>query len=358
MSKKYHITSFDLSLHKDMLDDFNKRIDRTGLRFDYNTHQLLKPGSKIFQEQIVLVEDEEYIRCAAKIKNQNYLLKGKIINFQDIQIPISESIIDRKYLPSNLFFLKNLSNLSKNMHALGMGGVDEPLPKILNKLGFDLFKVDFFFLPLKISTLYNIFINKININLLKNFSFIFKPLDSIISLSYKLNCFKNRNIKIKIFEEFTEQDTLIWEAVKNDFHLIAEKKAENLNIIYSSERFKLTKLRIYDQEEYLGWLVLKITRHERDKYFADEKTCTIVDLCTEPCNYNIFIKTAKRIAFKDNAGVILMNSLNKEFNYFLKKNLFINSNSNFAFASKLENQHIDLNKSWITRGDGDGPINL
>ena len=134
MSKKYHITSFDLSLHKDMLDDFNKRIDRTGLRFDYNTHQLLTPGSKIFQEQIILVEDEEYIRCVAKIKNQNYLLKGKIINLQDIQIPISESIIDRKYLPARTWGQPfDPSKLSMPAKFL----IEKHQPHVASYLGFN-----------------------------------------------------------------------------------------------------------------------------------------------------------------------------------------------------------------------------
>ena len=42
------------------------------------------------------------------------------------------------------------------MHALGMGGIDQPLPRILNKLGFDLIVIDFLFFPLKVTSLINI----------------------------------------------------------------------------------------------------------------------------------------------------------------------------------------------------------
>ena len=173
MNSKISIERFDSLKHAKMLKDFNNRISSTGLVFDSSVHPLLRYPSIINQEQFILVENEETIRCVTKIKNQPYFCNGNRINFQDIQIPISESIVNKRFLASNLFFLKSITKRSENMHALGMGGIDQPLPRILNKLGFDLIVIDFLFFPLKVTSLINIGLRRVGFLKMKFLSVYF-----------------------------------------------------------------------------------------------------------------------------------------------------------------------------------------
>jgi hypothetical protein len=79
-------------------------------------------------------------------------------------------------------------------------------------------------------------------------------------------------------------------------------------------------------------------------------------LC-ENSYYIIFIKMVKKIALLNNCDLVLINSSYEKLNILLSKSLFITLPSNFGFVYKTKNTFNILN-SWITRADGDGPINL
>ena len=352
-NKKFEFLEFQEN-HSKLLEDFNKRIKNTNINFDHPKNWFFKKKDIINNDFFVLIENNKFIRAIVSIKNQQYLINGTIVNFKDIQLPISESIIDRKFFIQSLFFFNKIINLSENMHGLGMGGLNEPLPKILNKLKFNKYLIPFFIFPISIRKTLYIYLKRKKINFPLKILEILYPIDFFYKFSF--NFFHNK-ITQEEFNLFDKKDDKLWDKVKFNFDLISVKNKINLNLVYDTKRFNLLKIRVFKNEKYLGWLVLKITKHNNSKHFFDCRTCTVVDLLCDPAYYSIFIKEIKKISIINNCDVVLVNSTFKEFNNMLKKNFFINVGSNFGFVYK-SSETFNINKSWITRGDGDGPINL
>ncbi len=354
---KFKITHFE-EIHKKLLINFNKRISSANLSFsDPEKWQFAKSNNFIKQDFYVLIENSEIIRPITAIKNQNYYLKGEIINFQDIQLPISESITDFNYISQTIYFMKYISNLSSNMHALGMGGLKTSLPKILIKNKFKSYLIPFFSYPISISSLIQLIIfNKFKFRIHSRFLFLILFLD-VIRKYFLFKIHKCRHVNIELFSKFNSTDSFLWNNLKSNFDLIAVKDDENLNELYCNSPHDLLKYRVSVEGRYVGYMILKITKHCNNKYFLNSKTLTIVDILCENKNYFIFIKMIKKIALMNNCDLILVNSTYEKFNSILSKSSFITLPSNFGFVYKTENSFNILN-SWITRADGDGPINL
>tara|TARA_B100001059_G_C17820463_1_gene577929 strand:- start:558 stop:1631 length:1074 start_codon:yes stop_codon:yes gene_type:complete len=355
-NKKLDFLEFKESYSK-LLRDFNERIKNTNLNFPHPNNWFFKKKGIINNDYFIVVENNKFIRAVVAIKNQQYLINGKEINFKDIQLPISESIIDRKFLFQNLFFFSKIVNLSSNMHGLGMGGLNEPLPKILSKLNFKKHLIPFFIFPISIKKTLYIYLKRKKNNFPSHILEILSPIDFCYKFLINFSQNISNEIRREEFNLFAQKDDELWDKVKCNFDLISVKNKINLNLVYNSKRFDLLKIRIYENKEYLGWIVLKITKHKNSNHFFDSKTCTVVDMLCKKIHYNILVKEIKKISLKHNCDVILVNSTNVDFNINLKNNFFININSNFGFVFK-SSENININKSWITRGDGDGPINL
>ena len=352
-NKKFEFLEFKENYSK-LLEDFNERIKNTNVNFPHPKNWFFKKKDIINNDYFIVVENNKFIRAVVAIKNQQYLINGKEINFKDIQQPISESIIDKKFLIQNLVFFNKIINLSVNMHGLGMGGLNEPLPKILSKLKFNKYLIPFFIFPISVKKTLYIYLKRKKINFPLKILEILSPIDFFYK--FLINFFQNK-ITQEEFNLFDKKDDELWDKVKLNFDLISFKNKINLNLVYNSKRFDLLKIRIYKNKNYLGWIVLKITKHNNSNHFFDSKTCTIVDMLCEKIHYNILIKEIKKISLKYNCDVILVNSTYFDFNIKLKNNFFINFNSNFGFVYKTF-ETFNIHKSWITRGDGDGPINL
>ena len=354
---KFVICKFENKYSK-VLKDFNSRIASTNNHFpDPSNWQFYENKSPITQEFYILLEDDTYIRAISAIKNQNYQLNDTLINFQDIQLPVSESLIDVRFISQTIYFLKYISNLGSNMHALGMGGISTPLPKILIKNKFSSHLIPFFIFPISLTSFFELALfNKFKIKLNRLF---FSPLIVIdfVRIFFLKKMYEMKNVNIEPFFDFDSSFSTLWEKLKSNFQLIAVKDAINLNRLYQNSPHDLIKYKIFIKNQYLGYIILKITKHQNNKYFQNFKTITIVDLLCENAYYSRFIKIIKNIALKNNCDLILVNSSFDKFNISLSKAMFLNLPSNFGFVYKTESNFNILN-SWITRADGDGPINV
>ena len=179
-------------------------------------------------------------------------------------------------------------------------------------------------------------------------------LKSFRSLKDKLS---PKKYHYETFNDFDYTDTALWDSLNNCFDLIAIKDMENLNALYNKSLHKLQKIKIFENGQYLGWIILKTSKHIDSKHFNDCTTTTIVDLLCKQNDYNLFLKIIKNISRINKSDIILMNSTFEKFNDQLKKSKFIHIPSNFGFVYKT-NLEFDISNSWITRADGDGPINL
>ena len=136
------------------------------------------------------------------------------------------------------------------------------------------------------------------------------------------------------------------------------RNSKYLNELYSSERF--IKLKFFHNNKLVGWSVALCTKLNNHKQFGNMQLGSIID-CLSLKNYEFeIINKTTEILKEKGSNLIVSNQTHIFWQNAFKKNIFIRGISNFIFASsKSLSNKIKTNKFMhITRGDGDGPINL
>ena len=135
-----------------------------------------------------------------------------------------------------------------------------------------------------------------------------------------------------------------------------------LKILYADKRF--IKLKFIDNNKIVGWSISLCTKLDDHKYFGYMRLGSIVDcLSLKSYEKSIIYQTSKVLKYKE-ADLIVSNQSHIFWKNALKMNSFINGPSNYIFAlSKILSDKLKDNKKLkdyihLTRGDGDGPINL
>src|SRR5262245_32826009 len=88
------------------------------------------PGATLFQEMFLAAE-EGIVRGGYILKHQEFMLnkQRRLVDFY--HSPLSEGLIDRKYSAVGLKLLQDALKRNPPLYALGMGGRDKPLPRML-----------------------------------------------------------------------------------------------------------------------------------------------------------------------------------------------------------------------------------
>ena len=352
---------------KPLIKDFNKRLYDGGAResnhvFPLGSEELDFSGSEnLVYQEIFLAIEAGFVRGAIIIKHQNYLINGVVRDFVDFQHPLTEAVINKKYSRLSVVLLNKFSNYDY-IHGLGMGGVDQALPQMLKMLKYSVIAVPFFFCPIDFGKLARIVFKKKKIKenaLLRCGSILMSQVSYGLSfLRHRFLKKRLRGFELKAIDEFSDEESDLWEQVKGDYSLIALKTKEELNAVYSNKKFNFKKYRVYQNKKYLAWFSVLITKFEDDKYFLNSRVCALVDIVGERGNLDRVLDMVKLLSFDNQCDLIIHNNTNAVFNNALKRNQFLEGPSNQAFAIKTNTEEVDLDRSWITRIDGDGPINL
>jgi len=187
--------------------------------------------------------------------------------------------------------------------------------------------------------------------------FIFKA-SSLFN--YKLK--REKNLIMKEINVFNQDIDSVWENSKQFNMFAALRNYEYLKTLYSDKRF--IKLLFIKNNKIAGWSVSLSTKLDNHKYFGDMKLGSIVDcLSLKGYETSIIYQTSKMLKDKG-ADLIVSNQSHIFWKNAFKMNSFINGPSNYIFASSkvLSDQLMGNEKlkdyMHLTRGDGDGPINL
>jgi hypothetical protein len=173
---------------------------------------------------------------------------------------------------------------------------------------------------------------------------------------------KESNILVKEMGDFDENVEFVWEKAKEYNSFIAVRNSEYLRTLYSNNKF--IKLKFFDSGKIVGWSISLCTQLDNHKQFGYMKLGSIVDCLSLKGYETSIIKKTSQILKKKGADLIVSNQSHIFWKNAFKMNSFVNGPSNFIFASstalskKLESNIKSKNHIHLTRGDGDGPINL
>ncbi len=135
---------------------FNQRLapQKTPVAFHFPERcvsEWLPPraGCRIRQDYFLAIDDSAAVRGGYILKTQDFWINGGLEPIGNLQLPLSEGIVDPRYGFVGLQLVLDAVKCQPLLYSLGMGGLDGPYPKLLKGLRWSLFPVPFLFRVVK-----------------------------------------------------------------------------------------------------------------------------------------------------------------------------------------------------------------
>jgi len=352
---------------------FNQRLEAGGIARAFYFPEQHVPcwlpkldGRRIYQEFYLAVEDES-VRGGFSLKYQDFWLRDGVRTVGFYQMAISEGIVNRTYFSVGVQMLRHAGKAQPMLFALGMGGFDRPLPRMLKAMGWSLSAMPFYF--------------KVNdpAAFIRNIAALRRS-----AIRRSLASFATRTglgwmtIKTAHWMRSRAKDPAVcweevagfgcwadelWENCSPRYLMIASRDSGTLNILYPSDK-NFIRLRVSRESHVLGWAVLLDTQMAGNKYFGDLRVGSIVDCLAAPEHAFAVIQAATQALQERGVELIVSNQSHAAWGAAFRSAGFLPGPSNFIFAAsrKLAEKLGPLEKSrqeiFFNRGDGDGPVNL
>lgn len=257
------------------------------------------------------------------------------------------------------------------LYSLGMGGTDQPLPRLLVASGWSILLVPFFFKVLNSRPF------------LRNLRIFRKgatgrilcdvvAFSGIGGLALKVaQAFAARRGACDDFESSRETTfgswaDEIWEEAGPKYKLTTARGQRELNSVFPEMDQENIKLRVFNRAtgRNAGWAVVRCTQQKDHKQFGDMRLGSIVDCLALEGKECAIVGMATKYLTDMGADLIVSNQGHQAWRRALGSSGYLRGPSNFALAvsPKLGEAVGSLEKAMpaihINRSDGDGPIHL
>jgi len=352
--------------HVTHVRDFNRRLRAGGeTEFEFPEDAVpvwlpKKDDRRIFQEIFVAVS-EAGIHGGYIIKTQDFAFAGEPRPIGYYHLPLSEGIVDKTYGLVGSQLLIDALRRQPVMYALGMGGFDRPLPRMLQGIGWKLQAVPFFFRVVRAGRFLR------NIQPLRRSAGRRLVADAAafsgmgaVGLRFLQRRAPVPQVDHEIVSEFNSWTDQLWVRAKAEYAMVGSRDAATLNVLYPASSTRFIKVRVAD----IGWAVLLDTQMRGHKYFGDMRVGTIADCFASPADAAAVLRAATRVLESRGVDLIVSNQSHTAWGNALRANGYRSGPTNFIFAASkklaalLEPWNVNVERVHLTRGDGDGPIHL
>lgn len=133
------------------VQSFNKRLASGGTSAEFSFPESHVPdwlpptsSSRLYQS-MYLATSESRVHGGFILKPQEFAVAGQVRTVAHYRLPVSEGIVSKAYAAVGVKMLKSAERMQPLLFALGMGGTDKPLPRMLRAAGWTLIDVPFYF---------------------------------------------------------------------------------------------------------------------------------------------------------------------------------------------------------------------
>jgi hypothetical protein len=360
--------------HIPAVREFNKRIEAVAGSYRFPESPIpqwlpRRDPIPLYQEFFVALEGN-MVRGAYVMKPQAFSFDGKVTMIANFELPISEGIVDRRYAHVGLLILKEALKRQPLLFALGGGSYNEPITQMLKAANWSMVSCPFYF---KVNHPFRflreiVFLRRkrsrrIILDALAFSGLGWTAIKSLQSLK-GLTQGAAADLTSEEVESFFSWADEIWKRAKDDYAMIAVRDAAILNTLYPSMSKRFRRIKVLRCGEVIGWAVLLNTKMDDHKQFGGMRVGSVVDcLAVEGEEYQV-VAMATRYLERLGIDIIVTNQQHRSWCKAFSGNGYLVGPSNYIFAvspqlaEKLTPFEVGSSKVHLTRGDGDGPINL
>ena len=349
---------------------FNERLIRGGIHYQFPVSLVptTVENGPIVKRGFVALQDGEKVRGGYLLKEQHFWLNGRRTQVGYIHLPLSEGLIDRAYSTLGAQLLAHALKKRPLLFGLGIGSRDEAFAKLVLALGWKIEPVPFFFKvvqPFRVARGLSYARHTRPRRVLCNVA-AWTGTAWLSSQALQHRGALRRMVNDRV-EEVPSLDDIAdetWDRDRWEYRFIGWRDRSALQVAYPTGNKAYIRFRVFHGNVPIGWAVVLDTRMAGHKYFGNLRVGTIVDCLGDP-QYAARLMTAvsRELALRG-VDLVVTNQSARIWCTALRANGFVHGPSNFLFAAsaplvkELSPFPASLAALHLTRGDGDGPINL
>ena len=359
--------------HTGAVAGFNQRAQARNVPFSLSKTPLaawLPEGDArpLYREFFLALEEGE-VRGGFTLRHQQFWLQGTVRPMANYQGPLSEGLWDRRYMMAGVQMLRTALRAQPFLYALGMGGLDQPLPKLLASAGWTLRPVPFLFKVLRPARFLRQ-IRPLRRTLSRSVLLDLAALSGLGSLAIHSAQWWKRQRRIpaayraESVTEFGPWADQVWEQARMEYRFSAVRNRTAQNILFGDGNTKNIVLHCTRAGSTVGWAVVRSTPMRGDQYFGDLRVGSLVDVLAVPGEEFAVVQLAVRHLENLGSELVVTNQSHHRWTAALQGNGFFQGPSNFIFAcspalaAELGDADQFPGEIHFNRADGDGPIHL
>ncbi len=351
---------------------FNARLRESGVRFQFPERAPARQPehAPILTRGYVAVRDGQSVHGGYLIKDQQFRLSGRDLRLGYVRLPLSEGLIDRRYTTLGVQLIAHALKHHPPLFGLGIGGADEPFARLVSALGWTLKPVPFLFKvvhPFRVAR----HLRPLRRTPLRRWLADAAAWTGLAWVGAKAAHARPLHggttpAQGGAFDAVGNFDAVgdeVWRAHRDGVHLVAQRDSAALASMYSPDDRPYLRFVHRSSAGSTAWCVALDTQMSGDKYFGDLRVATIVDAFGGASDAVALMSKVTRALAGRGVDIILTNQSSEIWTSALRRLGFLTQPSNFLFAASPALVNAlgsvgDLGAFHLTRGDGDGPINL
>ena len=371
-------TTFSVVAHTreetDAVLAFNERMRAAHAPADFllpdqpnNSHTLGTPPQAIDRTKFVVVDNDDQVHGGFLLMSQPGWLNGEIVEVANYQAPLSEGVVDSRYGMVDMHMLRYVQTHWPLTFAVGMEGVDRPLPRLLQAAGWRLYAVPFLFHVVRASRVLS------ELRMLRQ-----RPALRVAARASAVtgaaaigvaalqrrawtSVASARGVCLERVERWDDWADWLWEHARSQSIFSVVRDRATLESLYPLDDPKYLAYVARKGGGIVGWAVALNTAMSEHHHFGNLQVATVLDAGALPGAETAVASHVRRELAAAGADLVVTNQTHEQWIDAFRHAGFLSGPSNYLFAmSKLLSQSIGdaVSRVHVTRGDGDGRIHL
>ncbi|MHA7836187.1 MAG: hypothetical protein ACX98W_01875 [bacterium] len=326
---------------------------------------------RTWREHHVLLEEDGTVRGACAIKPHDWWIDGETIQVTDWHGPITEGVIDRKFMAVGLRMIREMQKRAPLLYSWGHGGLETPMLKMLESMGFLMYGTPFCLRVLRPARFlrHNAYLRTSPLRRLAQDGLAFSGLGWIgvksMDLWKRARRSVPRGLRVEEFARFDAWADELWERVRSRYSAIAYRDAATMNDLVPKGGWpKGIRLRVLDGDRLLGWAVVLDTQMKNDVRFGDLRVGSIIDCLAAPEDAEAVVAGADAYLAGRGVDCIMSNQAHPRWREAFSRNgyLLLEERRFLAASPALEKTLSPFEEKrmglHMTNMDGHGPMRM
>jgi len=352
----------------DAIADFNRRLREknapTAFLLSEDLMRDEETASTIRRQQF-LAMDSGAVRGGVIELDQPGRLNGASIRALNYQSPLSEGIVDSKYASVGLQIVRFMQNRSPAAYIVGMGSTSNPLPRLLKAAGWNLVDMPFLFRVHKAGA----FLRELQPLRASSPKRLAADLARWTGLGAVALAMKQRSrIKtratVRIQKGWGDWADELWSRAWEGCSFAVDRDRKSLEWMYPPSDPRTHIFLIERGSDPVGWGVCFDTQMKNSRYFGNMRVGSILDCVALPGSEAETAALVDRQLGLRGCDLALVNHSHSQWVNAFKLAGFSRGPSNYLLgmskrlAEAVRSSPGGEDRMHITRGDGDGRVNL